>query len=745
MYELFYNFTAEPFRLSPDHRFCFEHNSYGKARAYLAYAFKRAEGFVMITGRPGTGKTTLIGELVESLSTDKVVTANLVCTQLQADDLLKTVAYSFGISPAQVGKAELLQHLNSLLHRWHREGRRALLVVDEAQDLSSSAMEELRLLTNIQFNGQPLLQIFLLGQPELRDLILSPGMEQVHQRIVAASHIEGLEEDETEAYVIHRLSRVGWKGDPAIDRAIFPLIHRFSEGVPRRINLICSRLFLLGSVEERHAIEVKDVSVVIGELQAENLAAGTGISREHFQNSAEPDWVAIPDAEQQETAAPHLQAAGTPSATTVEADSADKSAELKKKDIPKSEPVAEPAGNRESGDDSESPNESHPETGSKNDTDSPAVPPPLDKVEAASTDSVDSLAQKPQVSIPEPEPEPEPEPGLEPEHGLDPVPDDALVAGHKSDSATARPAMSYNQDDLAASGALQENNFVPEGGGEMVSPAPRRRFMLMALLMLAAIALALLLKACFVPGDDWSFLDRQMQPPTRGDSVLVATVSQADRRDIAVAAQASELAPQKPSAKPEKTSNPAPVAAGSVEKRAALKPIVVDANTLPSIQVTAADDDGLSVESLARPQRDGEKTRVRAGEEVSLVDSTDPGASNTWQETILIPFSFDSDDLVPDSRDVLDKAAEMLRENDSSEAAITGFTDSQGDSQYNLELSRKRADAVERYLVGAGIAPERLHVEGRGVLHDPVEGLASGLEDPMEPYRIVQITVVGEG
>ena len=87
----------------------------------------------------------------------------------------------------------------------------------------------------------------------------------------------------------------------------------------------------------------------------------------------------------------------------------------------------------------------------------------------------------------------------------------------------------------------------------------------------------------------------------------------------------------------------------------------------------------------------------------------------------------------------------MLRENDSSEAAITGFTDSQGDSQYNLELSRKRADAVERYLVGAGIAPERLHVEGRGVLNDPVEGLASGLEDPMEPYRIVQITVVGEG
>lgn len=333
MYELFYNFTAEPFRLSPDHRFCFEHNSYGKARAYLAYAFKRAEGFVMITGRPGTGKTTLIGELVESLSTDKVVTANLVCTQLQADDLLKTVAYSFGISPTEAGKAELLQHLSILLHSLHREGRRALLVVDEAQDLSSSAMEELRLLTNIQFNGQPLLQIFLLGQPELRDLILSREMEQVHQRIVAASHIEGLEADETEAYVIHRLSKVGWQGDPAIDRAIFPLIHRFSEGVPRRINLICSRLFLLGSVEERHAIEVKDVSVVIGELQAENLAAGTGISLEDFANSDEPEWVPVPETEQQKAAA-QLQAASSVSAAATDNSASDQQpVDIKKKTI----------------------------------------------------------------------------------------------------------------------------------------------------------------------------------------------------------------------------------------------------------------------------------------------------------------------------------------------------------------------------------------------------------------------------
>ncbi len=194
-----------------------------------------------------------------------------------------------------------------------REGRRALLIVDEAQDLASSAMEELRLLTNIQIGGQPLLQIFLLGQPQLRDLILSPEMEQVHQRIVAASHIEGLQADETEAYVIHRLQVVGWQGDPAIDRAIFPLIHKFSEGVPRRINLICSRLFLLGSVEQRHAIDVEDVRVVISELQAEHLAAGTGFSPDDFDVSGETEWVPVAVAASQLRSEGHIRTGNTAS------------------------------------------------------------------------------------------------------------------------------------------------------------------------------------------------------------------------------------------------------------------------------------------------------------------------------------------------------------------------------------------------------------------------------------------------
>jgi general secretion pathway protein A len=282
MYDRFYGFSEEPFRLSPDHHFAYQHRGYKKARAYMAYAFMRAEGFVMVTGRPGTGKTTLVGALMDDLANEHAQIATLVCSQLQADDLLSMVAHEFGVDIGITNKGQQLQHLTRQLQKWHREGRRALLIVDEAQDLSVSAMEELRLLTNIQVQGKPLMQIFLLGQPELRELILRPQMEQVHQRIVAASHLKPLEEDETEQYIRHRLSAVGWRGDPAISRAVYPLIFKFSEGIARRINLICSRLLLHGSVEGLHRIGAQDVRTVVEELQGESLAAGSVFTPHDF-------------------------------------------------------------------------------------------------------------------------------------------------------------------------------------------------------------------------------------------------------------------------------------------------------------------------------------------------------------------------------------------------------------------------------------------------------------------------------
>lgn len=271
MYESFYNLKVEPFRLSPDHRFCFSHKSYAKAKAYMQYAIHRAEGFVMVTGKPGTGKTTLVNDLVDGLSQSRIVVATIVSTQLEADDLLRLVSCNFGLDVDAPNKAVVLQGLSVRLRRYHEEGTRALLIIDEAQDLSASALEELRLLTNLQLNNQPLLQIFLVGQENLRDLVQKPSMEQVHQRLVAACHLEALSEPDTKAYIKHRLDRVGWKNDPVIDEAVYPVVFQFSKGVPRRINLICSRFLLHGCVEEKHRIRAADVRTVVGELQHEQL------------------------------------------------------------------------------------------------------------------------------------------------------------------------------------------------------------------------------------------------------------------------------------------------------------------------------------------------------------------------------------------------------------------------------------------------------------------------------------------
>lgn len=272
MYDTYFNLSAEPFRLSPDHRFCFGHARYFKAKAYMSYAFMRAEGFVLVTGEPGTGKSTLVSDVVASLGNSRVSVGRLVSSQLAADDLLRMVAFAFGISTDSVSKSQVLQRLTGRLQGLHREGARALLIVDEAQNLPFEALEELRMLTNFEQDGKPLLQIFLLGQKELLDLIHSPRLEQVHQRIIAASRLEPLAEEETRAYVEHRLRVVNWRGNPAISTSIYPIIHKFSEGVPRRINLMCSRLLLHACVEQRHTIGVADARAVIAELDEEQLS-----------------------------------------------------------------------------------------------------------------------------------------------------------------------------------------------------------------------------------------------------------------------------------------------------------------------------------------------------------------------------------------------------------------------------------------------------------------------------------------
>jgi putative secretion ATPase (PEP-CTERM system associated) len=267
----FYQLSADPFRLSPDPRFCFPHRSYHRAMIYMQHALQRAEGFIVITGEPGMGKTTLINDLLRGLKTDQIRVARLVSTQLAADDLLRLVAYTFELGPEGMSKAALLNRIGRFLEQQHLSGRRALLIVDEAQDLPEEALEELRLLMNIQVQGHQLLQIFLVGQKELRELVSAPSLEQLHQRVIAATYLEPLNATETKEYIKHRLRRVGWAGRPMLSNPIYEMIHQFSRGIPRQINQICSRLLLHGSIEERDRLGLQDLKIVIEELHGEML------------------------------------------------------------------------------------------------------------------------------------------------------------------------------------------------------------------------------------------------------------------------------------------------------------------------------------------------------------------------------------------------------------------------------------------------------------------------------------------
>jgi type II secretory pathway predicted ATPase ExeA len=271
VYRTFYGFTGEPFRLGPDYRFSLHHTSYANAKAYLEFAIYQGEGFIAITGGPGTGKTTLISEILANLDRDNMDVATLNSTQLESRDLLQMVASSFGLQPEQHNKADLLLEIERFLIKELRSGHRAILIVDEAQGLSAGALEELRQLANLQYQYQLLLQIVLVGQERLLELIRAPGMEHLQQRLLAATSLEPLGFDETIDYIEHRLSRVGWQGDPSIAEAALRLIYRYSGGIPRRINLITNRLFLYGGMEEKHQLTGDDAESVLEGLIAEFL------------------------------------------------------------------------------------------------------------------------------------------------------------------------------------------------------------------------------------------------------------------------------------------------------------------------------------------------------------------------------------------------------------------------------------------------------------------------------------------
>ncbi len=266
MYDQFYGLTGRPFQLTPDPHFYFESATHRKALSYLGYGLAQGEGFIVITGDIGAGKTTLVGHVMGTVDPARLTAAKIVSTQVGGDDILRLAAQSFGLAAEGVPKAPLLQRIEAFLHAQARAGKRSLLIVDEAQNLAVSAIEELRMLSNFQLGGQALLQIFLLGQPEFRDLMKSPELEQLRQRVIATHHLEPMLESETEPYILHRLRLVGWEGNPQFTTDAFAALHAASDGVPRRLNAVASRLLLLGAIEQRQVLDGDAVAAVLADM-----------------------------------------------------------------------------------------------------------------------------------------------------------------------------------------------------------------------------------------------------------------------------------------------------------------------------------------------------------------------------------------------------------------------------------------------------------------------------------------------
>ena len=292
MYAEFYGLTGEPFLLAPDHTFYFDSSVHAEAMAHLTYGLSRSEGFIVITGDVGAGKTTLVKHLCASLDSEKITAAHVVTTLLTGHELLAMVAAAFGLDGASQSKNAVLVQLQKFFEASYRQGKRALLIVDEAQNLSVSALEELRMLSNFQVGNAAPFQSFLVGQPQFRRLIARADLEQLRQRVIASYHLGSLTAGETGEYLFHRLRHVGWKGDPAFEDGALDALYRHSGGIPRRINTLGNRIMLLGFLDELHRFTTEDVEKVARDLENESSLEANGELRPVNGNGHSPNGFA---------------------------------------------------------------------------------------------------------------------------------------------------------------------------------------------------------------------------------------------------------------------------------------------------------------------------------------------------------------------------------------------------------------------------------------------------------------------
>jgi general secretion pathway protein A len=274
MYLEHFQLTELPFRLSPDPAFLYLSKHHARAKAYMESTIWFTDGFVVITGEIGSGKTTLIETYLHELEKD-VVVAQIAQTQISPIEFLQAVLVQFGFTPFKMRKAELLATLNQFLVEQYAAGRKVLLIVDEAQNLSSRVLEEIRLLSGVETTKEKVLRIILAGQPELNEKLDSPEMIQLLQRVRLRFHLTALSPEDSKAYVLHRLEVAGSHGRTIFAEETFPVIFRYTGGVPRLINTLCDTALMGAYALERTAIGIDELQAAIDELRWVEFATRT--------------------------------------------------------------------------------------------------------------------------------------------------------------------------------------------------------------------------------------------------------------------------------------------------------------------------------------------------------------------------------------------------------------------------------------------------------------------------------------
>jgi putative secretion ATPase (PEP-CTERM system associated) len=274
MYEEFFHLKAKPFELVPNPTFLYMSNTHKKAMHYLYYGIKEKAGFILLTGEVGSGKTTLISDLIKRVD-PSVTLARVFNTKVNSDQLLAMINDDFGLDVKDKDKILLLKDLNDFLIDQHIKGHNTVLIIDEAQNLKPDLLEDIRMLSNLETDTAKLLQIILVGQPELRDILSKPEMRQLRQRISISCRILPLNRIETEEYIFHRLEIAGNREAVVFTDGCMDIIYGQCKGIPRLVNIICDFILVTAFIEELTTIDTAMLQDIVADLDFEKLYWGS--------------------------------------------------------------------------------------------------------------------------------------------------------------------------------------------------------------------------------------------------------------------------------------------------------------------------------------------------------------------------------------------------------------------------------------------------------------------------------------